>query len=185
MSSSAKEIYEQQELTTPEFVAALYKRYGKKLYAYALKNWNVSDDQAWDLVYKTLYRVLETYKKYTFESEEKFAAFIFKLFINYLRNHYRDTKKENEALQVADVSPVELQNKAGDTATETVANPKLAALGEELEKMEDWQRMLLLMRSEGRPYSEIAQYINRPEAQLKVYYQRLKELITKKMYERI
>ena len=51
--------------------------------------------------------------------------------------------------------------------------------------MEDWQRMLLLMRSEGRPYSEIAQYIDKPEEQLKVYYQRLKESITKKMYERL
>lgn len=187
-------IYEQEGLTTPEFVAELYSRYGKKLYAYAIKNWGVTEDQAWDLVYKTLYRVMETYKNYRFESEEKFGAFIFKIFINYLRNHYRDNKKRNEKLQVAQISPVELQNRAdndrsdsraNDSGTDVPQDPRLAALNEELEKMEDWQRMLLLMRSEGRPYSEIARYVQKPEEQLKVYYQRLKQTITKKMYERI
>ncbi len=47
--------------------------------------------------------------------------------------------------------------------------------------MQDWERMLLLMRSEGRAYSEIATYIDKPENQLKVCYQRLKELITKQL----
>jgi len=184
-----KEIYEQEGLTTPEFVAQLYSRYGKKLYAYAVKNWNVTEDQAWDLVYKTLYKVIDTYKNYKFENEEKFGSFIFKVFINYLRNHYRDNKKQNERLQVAEISPVELQNRSdsrtNEPGTDVVTDPRLTALTEELEKMEDWQRMLLLMRSEGRPYSEIARYVQKPEEQLKVYYQRLKESITKKMYERI
>jgi len=172
-------------LTTPEFVARLYKQYGKKLYAYALRNWNVNEDQAWDLVYKTLYKVIDTYKNYTFENEEKFGAFIFKIFINYLRNHYRDNKAKNESLKVSDVSPDQMYNKAGEPVSDAPVNPKLVALTEELEKMEDWQRMLLLMRSEGRSYSEIAVYIDKPEEQLKVYYQRLKESITKKMYERL
>lgn len=186
----AKNIYEREELTTPEFVAELYSRYGKKLYAYAIKNWNVTEDQAWDLVYKTLYKVMESYKSYRFENEEKFGAFIFKIFINYLRNHYRDSKRLNEKLQVAEMSPVELQNRSdsyrtNDLGTDAPADPRLTALNEELEKMEDWQRMLLLMRSEGSPYSEIARYVQKPEEQLKVYYQRLKETIAKKMYERI
>jgi len=176
------EIYKQEGLTTPEFITGLYNQYGKKLYAYAVKNWNVSEDQAWDLVYKTLYRVIETHKNYTFASEEKFGGFIFKIFINYLRNHYRDSKKKTIE-QTADYS--EVYNRTADSSGEITSDPKLAALTEELEKMEDWQRMLLLMRSEGRPYSEIAQYIDKPEEQLKVYYQRLKESITKKMYERL
>ncbi|HLP13756.1 MAG TPA: sigma-70 family RNA polymerase sigma factor [Flavobacteriales bacterium] len=180
-----KELYKQDGLTNSAFVAELYKQYGKKLYAYALRNWNVSDDQAWDLVYKTLYRVIDTYKNYSFENEEKFGAFIFKIFINYLRNHYRDNKTKNENLKVSDVSPDQMYNKASEINNDLPSDPKLVALTEELEKMEDWQRMLLLMRSEGRSYSEIAKYIDKPEEQLKVYYQRLKESITKKMYERL
>ncbi|MCE3281192.1 MAG: hypothetical protein K0S44_3383 [Bacteroidetes bacterium] len=64
------------------------------------------------------------------------------------------------------------------------ANVKMVALNEVLEKMEDWERMLLLMRSEGQPYSVIAKYIDKPENQLKVYYQRLKEQLTKKLNDR-
>jgi len=57
----------------------------------------------------------------------------------------------------------------------------MQALNEVLESMEDWERMLLLMRSEGQAYSEIAKYIDKPENQLKVYYQRLKEQVAKKL----
>ena len=57
------------------------------------------------------------------------------------------------------------------------------SLDELLDGMQDWERMLLLMRSEGRAYAEIAQYIDKPEDQLKVYYQRLKEKIAKKLNE--
>jgi RNA polymerase sigma factor (sigma-70 family) len=183
--SKKKELYKQEGLTNSAFVAELYKLYGKKLYAYALRNWNVTDDQAWDLVYKTLYKIIDTHKNYTFESEEKFGSFIFKIFINYLRNHYRDNKTKNENLKLTDVSPDVMYNKTSETGNDVPTDPKLVALTEELEKMEDWQRMLLLMRSEGRSYSEIAKYIDKPEEQLKVYYQRLKESITKKMYERL
>lgn len=183
--NNTKPIYQQEGLTGPEFISLLYKQFGKKLYAYAIHQWKLSEDEAWDIVYKTLYKVIETYKKYTFENDEKFSAFIFKIFINYLRNHYRDTKKKNENLTVAEITPSELNNKPVTIIAEIPTDPKLIALTEELEKMDDWQRMLLLMRSEGMAYSEIAKYINKPEEQLKVYYQRLKESITKKMYERL
>ena len=185
MQSKKNDIHNKTELNTPEFVAKLYNSYGKKLYAYAMRNWSVSDDEAWDLVYKTLYRVMETHKEYNFANEEKFGSFIFKIFINYLRNHYRDTKKEKEHMQFTGMNTDELKNTSNDNSTNVSTDPRMQALNEELEKMEDWQRMLLLMRSEGRPYSEIAKYIEKPEEQLKVYYQRLKETITKKMYERV
>lgn len=161
------------------FVTVVYNRYGKKLYSYAIKNWNLNEDTAWDLIYKTIYKVADSYSNYTFESEEKFASFIFKIFINYLRNHYRDNKTakafEFIAMDDVDVSTKEV------TGVPESPNKKLIALNEALEEMQDWERMLLLMRSEGRAYSEIATYVDKPENQLKVYYQRLKEQITKKL----
>lgn len=164
-----------------DFLTEIYNRYGKKLYSYAIRTWKLNEDDAWNLIYKTLYKVIETHKNYTFETEDKFASFVFKLFINYLRNDYRD--KKNSALDVSSVDVSTMQLQSGTAPTEVQPNQKLVILSEELDKMEDWQRMLLLMRSEGRPYSEIAQYIDKPEQQLKVYYQRLKETITKKLHE--
>jgi RNA polymerase sigma-70 factor, ECF subfamily len=174
------ETYSLNDLSKNEFLGELYKRYGKKLYAYAIRSWNLGEDDAWDLVYKTLYKVIDSYKDYTFINEEKFASFVFRIFINYLRNHYQLAKKINEKLPMTDVDSNDLQNKAGEMTTDN-SNPRLKTLSEELEKMEDWQRMLLLMRSDGHPYSDIAKLIDKPENQLKVYYQRLKEQLTKKL----
>ena len=164
------------------FITVIYNRYGKKLYAYAITHWNVTEDVAWDLIYKTLYKVFNSYTKYTFESEEKFASFIFRIFINQLRNHYRDHKIERmfEFTSMEEVNmSIQDTKDTGDTS-----NIKLQQLNEVLDHMEDWERILLLMRSEGNSYSEIARYIDKPESQLKVYYQRLKEKLTKKLNER-
>ena len=181
-----QETYKLIHLSKTDLLAEIYNRYGKKLYSYAVKTWNVSEDEAWNLIYKTLYKVTDTHGNYTFASEEKFASFVFRVFINYLRNHYRDEKTKANDHQTIRVEMSTLQQHEGAAVmTETAVNPKLAVLNEELDKMEDWQRMLLLMRSEGMAYSEIATYIDKPENQLKVYYQRLKELITKKLHERI
>lgn len=81
-----------KELDKNSFVTVVYNRYGKKLYSYAIKSWNLNEDTSWDLIYKTIYKLADSYINYTFESEEKFASFIFKIFINHLRNHYKSNK---------------------------------------------------------------------------------------------
>lgn len=180
VGASAIETYKLKHKSDNDFLKEVYERYGKKLYSYALRTWKLEEDDAWDLIYKTLEKVTSTYTHYTFESEGKFASFVFKVFINYLRNHYRAGKKIPLTLPLTEKDGHTGHNDAGNIST----NPRLVALNEELEKMEDWQRMLLLMRSEGHAYSEIAKYVDRPENQLKVYYQRLKEQLSKKLHER-
>ena len=179
MSHEFTETYKLDKLSRNEFVTEMYKRYGRKLYAYALRSWSLNEDAAWDIIYKTLFKVHDSYKKYSFVNEDKFASFVFRIFINYLRNHYRDNRAENER-KFDPVDEMDISGESGDEAP-AGTNVKLTALNEELEKMEDWQRMLLLTRSEGMAYSEIAKFIDKPEGQLKVYYQRLKEKITKKL----
>jgi RNA polymerase sigma factor (sigma-70 family) len=180
----APETYRKADATAEELITEIYNRYGKKLYSYSVRTWNVDEDTSWDLVYKTIYKVIESYKGYTFESEEKFASFIFRIFINYLRNHYRDSKRIGKDFKLSDIDSEEIQDKE-EPAAPAEESRKMKALREELEKMEDWQRMLLLMRSEGMAYSKIAGFIDKPENQLKVYYQRLKEQISKKLNERL
>jgi RNA polymerase sigma factor (sigma-70 family) len=170
--------------TNNDFLTEIYNRYGKKLYSYAIRTWKVSEDDAWNLIYKTLYKVIETHQQYTFENEDKFASFVFRVFINLLRNHYRDKKNQGVDVQATDLNTAQFANGASAT-TEVAPSKQLTALSAALDEMEDWQRMLLLMRSEGMSYQEIAQYIDKPENQLKVYYQRLKEQLTKKLHEHI
>jgi DNA-directed RNA polymerase specialized sigma24 family protein len=75
-------------------ITALYNQYGKKLYGYAVSKWNVNEDDAWELVYKTLYKIIEVIDKYTFENESKFNGFIYQIFINNLRNNYNEKKNK-------------------------------------------------------------------------------------------
>ncbi|MDX2000922.1 MAG: sigma-70 family RNA polymerase sigma factor [Chitinophagales bacterium] len=188
-------------LDTKDGLSVLYSRYGRKLYSYGIVHWQLSEDESWDLVYKTLYKILETYGKYQFESEKKFGSFTFKIFVNYLRNHYRDQKRVAEQLSFVNFhesefesgeqgrlanSDKEVKQKIAkeslkEEMAETSENPALAALKEELDKLQDWERILLLLRSQDMPYSEISKHIEKPEGQLKVYYQRLKEKIMKRL----
>lgn len=184
MNIKHTETYNLKHLSKQDFIAEIYNRYGKKLYVYAIQTWKVEEDSAWDLIYKTLYKVIDSYTNYTFETEEKFASFIFKIFINYLRNHYRDNKHLVDFSITDDIANMESISNIVENDNSNSINVKLNLLNEELAKLEDWQRMLLLMRSEGKTYAEIATYMDKPEDQLKVYYQRLKEKISKRLYER-
>jgi RNA polymerase sigma factor (sigma-70 family) len=158
--------------------------YSKKLLNYAAYQWKIDQDATWDVIYKTMYKVADVIHDYEFKSEEKFASFIFKIFMNYLRNNIRDSKTVR-----GDVKEIELNDKVINNYTEkrpvTPANPALNALQQELDKLDDWQRILLLMRSQDIPYSEISKYIDRPEEQLKVYYSRLKKQIAESVNTRL
>ncbi len=166
-------------------IALLYQRYGKRLYSYAIFNWKLNEDEAWDVVYKTLYKILDSTENYSFESEKKYSSFIFKVFINNLRQHYRDTKKAKAQMEIIDHGGTELQAENIPEDIDENNSVKMALLKTELEKLEDWERMLLLLRSQDMPYSEIAKFVNRPEEQLKVYYSRLKSGLAKRMNEKL
>jgi RNA polymerase sigma factor (sigma-70 family) len=167
-----------------ENTALLYERYGKKLYGYAVTKWKVSEDDAWDLVYKTLYKILDVSDKYHFENEDKFSAFIFRIFINYLRNHYRDSRSSGivttELLEKHE--KLSYDRKGNEEATES-ESPLMRCLQKALKVLDDWQRILLLMRAQNHPYEDIAPYVGKPEEQLKVYHMRLKKVVAEKTNE--
>jgi len=162
-----------------ESLDVFYERYGKRLLGYAIKNWQVDEDTAWDLIYKTFYSIIDNIDKYTFESEQKFSSFVLRAFLNNLRNFYRNKKKE------IDLSSKENLETFSNTTSEEESpeTEQMKQLKIELSKLEDWQRMLLLLRAQRMPYSEIAKYIDKPQEQLKVYYSRLKQRISKQLHQ--
>lgn len=158
-------------------VDVFYERYGKKLLGYALKNWKTDEDTAWELIYRTFYTIIDRIERYDFADEQKFSSFVLHAFLNNLRNHYRDTKKEVQTVHQDNMeihaAPMEGQNEE--------ESEQMRALNLELAKLEDWERMLLLLRAQQMPYSEIANYVDKPKDQLKVYHARLKQKITIKL----
>jgi DNA-directed RNA polymerase specialized sigma24 family protein len=154
-----------------EQVKVFYEAYAQKLLAYTRKNYGIAEDDAWTLVYQTIYRMAEVSDRYTFENRHKQNAFVFKMHINFLRNYFRDNKSFE-----AKHAEVDMREDLSDSMEEAPESTSLAlrTLQNELDKLEDWQRILLLMRGQGIPYSEIAVFVSKPEKQLKVYYARLK-----------
>lgn len=164
-----------------ETVALLYERYGKKLYGFAVAKWKVTEDDAWELVYKTLYKAMNVSDQYTFADEGKFSAFLFKIFVNYLRNHYRDTKAKG----IVTTELLETHEKMSSDRKESEeekesTSPLMRCLQKALALLDDWQRILLLMRAQDHSYEEISAYAGRPGNQLKVYHMRLKKVVTEK-----
>jgi RNA polymerase sigma factor (sigma-70 family) len=179
MRSKNVETYILLNQRSKEGIKFLYERYGRKLYGYAINSWKLNEDDAWDLIYKTLYKTLESYKNYLFNNEEKFASYVFRIFINFLKNHHRDEKRKTEKLELVELT---IDPKTNDEEAENTEESEIMnQLKNELEKLEEWERMLLLLRSQDMPYAKIAKYIDKPEDQLKVYYQRLKEKLQKNM----
>lgn len=158
----------------------LYNQYAKSLAGYGMRVYKMEEDIAWELAYKTIFRLSEKINQYTFENEKKQNGFVFKTYINYLRNYLRDNK-----YKPGELSLEENQHELAEDEKKENDSPQMKILNEELEKMEDWERMLLLLRSQEMSYSEIRKYIDKPESQLKVYYQRLKQRLTQRINERL
>lgn len=160
-----------------------YKRYSKKLYVYAIQNWKIDEDTAWEIIYKTYEKIRDKINDYSFENEDKFGAFVMLSFLNSLRNHYRDNKKQIQTVSEEYINHNLPSDEIADN--ENNESEQLKILKQELEKLEDWERMLLLLKAQQMPYSEIAKYIDKPENQLKVYYARLKKKITENIIKRM
>lgn len=183
-----------------EAVQVLYERYGKKLYAYAVNSWHLDEDTAWDMVYDTLFKTVEKIDSYEFNSEKKFGSFLFTIFCNNLRRQYRDTKKREERLSFSTFNEQNFDASKSDPsmATERKVQSRVVQASVEaylepaegsdtlmvimeacLAKMADWERVLLLLRCQDMPYTEIARYVHKPASQLKVYHQRAKTKLEK------
>ncbi len=149
---------------------------------YSIRTWDLEEDVAWDLVYKVLFNLKDNLKRYSFESEARFQSFLFRMFINFIKNHFRDDARKKKGVVEIELNQSHefLQN-----GNEEVINPNVSLLQEELDKLEEWERILLLMRSQDTPYSEISKLVGKPESQLKVYYGRLKNSLFEKMKNKI
>ncbi|HWY38408.1 MAG TPA: sigma-70 family RNA polymerase sigma factor [Bacteroidia bacterium] len=167
-------------------ITLLYSQYGKKLYGFAVCKWNLDEDEAWEVIYQTLYKIIEVSDRYIFENENKFVGFIYKVFVNNLRNHYNRKKSRHvETVELNEDHQISPAEEKDGPDNKPVSSIEMNYLQEELQQLEDWKKILLLMRAQDYSYEEIASYIKKPADQLKVYYMRLKNQLTDKINDRI
>jgi RNA polymerase sigma factor (sigma-70 family) len=171
----------------PAGLELLYERYGRPFHKYALDRWNMGEEEAWEIVYKTLETLVLKLPSYEFENQAKFDAFLFKVFVNFLRQRHREMRsKQLPQLEFFDmdkefVLPGYVQEALTKRAfddyygSEVLENPQLRLLKASLEQLTPVDKDLLLLRAQNYSYDEIAALLGIENKQLKVKYHRAKE----------
>ena len=184
----------------------MYQRYALPLYNYAIRSWLIDADSAWDIIYKVLFRITERINEYSFKNEDQFRNMLYTVFNNELINFYHKTKRIEKRLKLLRFDEAFLEQAGSGTGPTTLneinekilkkgledfrdapegENPLLDILGKLLDELEDWERILINQRSKGISYHDIAEFVDKPENQLKVYYGRLKNRLQMKLLERM
>ena len=182
----------------------LYTTYGQKFYSFAVIRWFLSEDEAWEVVYQTLQTLVLKLPVHEFESKKHFENFLYKVFTNYLRQHYRRHRKKqteeadftislrvafaddepadkDEAISAPELDEQAIQEYYRDDVAES---PNLVALKCALRQLQPDERDILLLRAQNYTYDEIAKMLKIKNNQLKVKHhrskQKLMQLLNKK-----
>jgi RNA polymerase sigma factor (sigma-70 family) len=177
-----------------EIAQDLFELYGKKLYHYAAKTWSMDEDEAWDVLYDSIYGFMRAYSDRKFRSRADIENLLWKIFKNRLRDRYRRKKRlesqyrevpYNEARSCAyeGLDPAGSYDPERELVEENTGSPVLQRLETILESLKDWERELLLCRANSIAYADIAVMTGMKVETLKVYYQRLKIRIAKELGE--
>lgn len=164
----------------------LYETYGKKFYSYSIRNWDLSEDDSWEAVYKTLETSVLKLVDFSFDSQGHFDNYLFKIFVNYLRQAFRVKRKhQDHELEFIDFREEEIPDEIGHYLnnvsftdyykSEENDLPVLTDLKTALNELDEPERDLLLLRAQQYSYEEIADLLQIENNQLKVKYHRAKK----------
>lgn len=190
-----KEIIQLLKSQDPTGLEKLYQGYGKPFYSYCVQKWNLSEDEAWEVVYRTLETLVLKIINYDLLTQSDFDRFVYRVLINFLRQQYR-SKKQKEANQIEyvdfnakDDEQHGFSNYLDRSALrsyyreDSVEHPQLTRLKNALELMDHTDRDLLLLRAQNYSYDEIAKLLGVDNNQLKVKYHRAKKKLVEILNE--
>jgi len=176
-------------LSDRDIAEQLFTQYGKQLFYYSMKSWSLSEDEVWDILYRTIYSFINSYGSRIFSSGKQIEGLIWSIFKNKLRDKYRKKKRIEKHYQEVSYSEETLYGGAKLQVQHFFQNPSptnpiLLKLEAILDDFEDWERQLVICRANNIPYKEVEQMTGKKAEALKVYYQRLKIRISKELNER-
>jgi RNA polymerase sigma factor (sigma-70 family) len=171
----------------PKGLEELYTNYGNKFYNYSILRWHLNEDEAWEVVYRTLETLLLKLSNYQFESKAHFDNFIFKVHVNFLRQYFRSKRNQDISniefhdLNNAEETPHYISKQINKNVfadyykAEVIESPYLIALNEALDKLDPKEKDILLLRAQNYSYDEIADFLKIENSQLKVKHHRAKQ----------
>lgn len=183
-------IIDQIEDDTSEGIEILFRYCADRFYGYAVERWHCSEDEAWEVVYQTLDKLITKLPECSFSNQSQFDAYIFKVFKSYLSKSYRKKKDRKSKLQVISIEEAtEGQISSNELSSIGInenlflnvdsQNPLIEKLEEALLKLDELDRELLLLRVQNFSYEEIAHLLGIENKQLKVKHHRAKQKLIK------
>ncbi|SFT02601.1 RNA polymerase sigma factor [Mucilaginibacter polytrichastri] len=180
----------------PKGLEELYDTYGKKFYTYCVHNWHLSEDESWEVIYKTLETLILKLAHYEFESKQHFDNFLYKVLTNFLRQYFRKNRCNSEH----ELAYVDLMGEEADSSeinkhinqlsftdyykSEFIDSPELLHLNEALETLDPLDKDILLLRAQNYSYDEISAFLGVENKQLKVTHHRAKKKLIDKLIEK-
>jgi RNA polymerase sigma factor (sigma-70 family) len=180
----------------PKGLEELYETYGKKFYTYCVHNWHLSEDESWEVIYKTLETLILKLSHYEFVSKQHFDNFLYKVLTNFLRQYFRKNRSHPEQeIEYVDLTDSE-ENSTEITKhinqlsfadyyrSEFIDSPELLHLNEALDALDPREKDILLLRAQNYTYEEIADFLGIENNQLKVTHHRAKKKLIEKLIEK-
>ena len=183
-----------QEIREGKGAEALYNIYANKFYGYAIDKWHFREDEALDVVDKTLSKLLEKIPQCDFEAQKQFNAYVWTVFRSYLGKGYRKKNRKSNKIQFVSIE----QSTEGIIKDENLKSAGFdddfihSFLGKEkgesermklfkqaLSQLDEIEREILLLRADNLTYLEIGDILNIDRKQLKVKHFRAKENLIK------
>ncbi|SMC53992.1 RNA polymerase sigma factor [Pedobacter nyackensis] len=183
-------------------LSALFEAYGRHLFQFTVTKWSLDEDEAYDVLYKTLETVCKVIDRYEFSSETHFQNWLLKIHKNNILQFIRAKKSkeqivlnyndwitevagfEEDAFDVGDYEPIIQKLNQINPYEEVPLNSQLfLALQKALLIVSDMERELLLLKMNNYSYEEIARMLGIENKQLKVKFIRAKAKVEKKTLE--
>lgn len=148
-----KKILELIERKDMQALELLFTQYANKFYSFSISNWNITEDEAYDLIYATFNTIINKGLNYSFENQSKFDAFIFTVFKNNFKQLYRAKQSRvYQELSIETFSDLEYKPYNEDNIENNPQNEKLQKI---LNEMNEKDKDILLLRANNFSYEEI------------------------------
>lgn len=177
----------------------LFEHYGSILYGYSLKRFELSEDEAYDALYKTFESIGNIITRYQFDSELHFENWIFKIHKNNILQILRKRKnniqtvsfddwatefsESGEETDLTDYREI-IEHISGSRDEEFNSYSSSSFLFQAMQKamnhLSGMEKDILLLRMNNYTYDEIAQMLKIENNQLKVKFSRAKSKLEKK-----
>lgn len=182
-----------------EGLSLLYECYGKSLYQFSSRNWNLDEDECYEVLYKTLETVGKVIARQEFSSEKHFTNWLFKIHKNntlmFVRSkrakeevefktvdwqeEYLEAEEDNGSVNFEEASFLPASSGQLYEESNTV-NPLFNAMEKALQSINEIDRDILLLRMNNYSYEDIAAMLGIENNQLKVRFLRAKGKVEKK-----